>query len=118
MAHLREKVPVDFSDDERWYKYFTKKSLFTAAIGVGILVLITSIFSKMGSALFGVIIGVFVGGGFFASTVLKYPGQDTLNDAGETIDVIIYRRIFRALKGRIFVNFHNNRDDATGKETK
>jgi len=118
MAHLREKVPVDFSDDERWYKYFTKKSLLTAAIGIGILVLMTSVFSKIGSALFGVIMGIFVGGGFFACTVIKYPGQDSLNDTGETIDVVIYRRITRMLKGRIFVNFHDNDDVAAGKEAK
>lgn len=111
MAHLREKVPAEFSDDERWYKYFTKKSLLALILSCGIAAGIIVLFTKVNLTLVGVVLGVALGAALFSVTILKPVKTDVLSATGATMDVVGIRVLARRLKGRVFVKMNDNTND-------
>ena len=111
MAHLHEKVPAEFSDDERWYRIFTKKSLATMIVGCAIAAGVIAVFTSFGLLPLGIVLGGALGVSFFCVTVLKLPGKDVLSGSGCTMDVIALRIFTRKRQGRIYMNLHDESGD-------
>ena len=103
MANLQEKVPGEFSDDERWYRFFTKKSLMTLCGCIAFAFILSRLFSLVNMMALGLIIGVAIGGAVFASTVVKWPEEDPVHGSGNTLAFKAYKYLSVKRNGRIFV---------------
>lgn len=109
MANLREEVPEEFrSDDERWYRYFTKKSIAVLAGGIGVTFLLYKMFSAFHCGLVGFFIGATIAIGALFITVFKWPVADTLSGGGLTLARIIYNTICNKRHGRTFVKINES----------
>ena len=105
MANLREEVPMEFADDERWYKYFTKKTLIVLMAAVMFTYLLTVILGLIHLQALGLIIGILVGGTVFAVFNIKLPNTDVLHGGGSTLDVLIARILARRRNGCIMTAY-------------
>ena len=101
MANLREEVPMEFADDERWYKYFTKKTLIVLMAAVMFTYLLTVILGLIHLQALGLIIGISV----FAVFNIKLPNTDVLHGGGSTLDVLIARILARRRNGCIMTAY-------------
>ena len=103
MAGLRETVPSEFADDERWYKYFTKKSLFTLVAGAAFAYVMTALFRMVGLTIVGFIIGAIVAGAAFLAVVVRWPVEDTIHGGGASLDVLLFRVIARKRERTVLI---------------
>lgn len=101
---LREEVPREFSDDERWYRFFTRKSIVVLlTMGVVSLILV-KIFGFIGFHTAGVYISLILSGIVMLAVMLPIPEGDVIHGSGCTCDVILFRMFVRMRKktGRIY----------------
>ncbi len=110
MANLREEVPAEFADDERWYKYFTKKTLVVLMVAVFFTYLLMMLFGLIHLQAVGLIIGGLIGGLVFVAYNIKLPNTDVLHGGGSTLDVLIARILARRKNGRIMVRYQESID--------
>lgn len=106
MANLREQVPGEFTDDERWYRFFTLKTLIAFAIGTALDFLLTVLFSKIGAAAFGLVLGTLLLFVIVSFVSVRWPMTDTVRGGGKTLSelsvALFAHRKNRALYVRIF----------------
>lgn len=103
MANLQEKVPGEFSDDERWYRFFTKKSLLTLCGCIAFAFVLSRLFAFIGLMAVGLIAGTVIGGIVFAMTVITWPVEDPVHGSGNTLAFKAYKYLSVKKNGRIFV---------------
>lgn len=109
MANLREEVPQEFrADDERWYKYFTNKSLIVLLAGIAFTFILYKAFNIFHLGIVGLLIGAVIAVGAFFITVFKWPLVDTMNGGGLTLARIIYNTICCKKHGRVYVKLHGS----------
>ena len=105
-------IPSEFTDEDKWFRYFTKKSLLALAISgmiaYGIIML--------GKLLGGLIPAIIVGGLFVAivtgCTMLPYPDTEYLKGGGMTLDVLFIRRIIRRSNKKLYVKGYSQWKDS------
>lgn len=85
MANLKEKVPGEFTDDERWYRFFTLKTLIAFAAGALIDFALTLLFAKVNAAAFGFVLGTMILIAIVSFVAVKWPMVDTLHGGGKTL---------------------------------
>lgn len=103
MADLREEVPREFSDDERWYRYFTRKSIFALLI-MGVLSMgIIKFFNFIGLQLIGIYVALILTCVVMAAIMLPIPEGDCLHGSGCTCDIILMRLYVRHKKQYIYI---------------
>lgn len=108
MANLREEVPAEFSDDERWYKYFTKKTLVVLLIAILFTYVLTVLFGLIHLPALGLFIGIIIGSTVFIAFNVKLPISDTLHGGGTTLDVLFVRIMVRRKTGKIMVRYNEH----------
>lgn len=96
-------IPSEFSNESKWLKFFTLKTLVCFVISVMIMILLgifTQTFgSKVPGLIFGAIIVVFV----MCITNIRVPETEYLKGGGQTIDVILIRKYLRKKNRCIYV---------------
>lgn len=104
MAKLTYSIPSEFSDEDRWFKYFTKRDLgvlvTTGAFTVLLFKLTDSLFGK---PLIGLIIGVIIVLISMACSMVKLPDTLWLKGGCQPIATILLRRLIRRKKRVIYV---------------
>lgn len=110
MANLREEVPAEFTDDERWYKYFTKKSLIIMIILLFYLYAVISFFGMFRLAAVGVIIWALTALPVFLCFCMKIPADDPIHGGGAELDEILLRILAVRLHGRIYCDMAAGED--------
>ena len=110
MANLREEVPAEFADDERWYKYFTKKTLVVLMVAVLFTYVLMALFGLIHLRAVGLIVGVLIGGLVFIAYNIKLPSTDVLHGGGCTLDVLFARILARRKNGAIMVRYQESID--------
>lgn len=100
---LRHEIPSKFTDEDRWFKYFTKKTLRFIMVGCLILVLLYKIFSLFGLAVIGVVFGVVITIALAAISMIPVPENQFLRGGGLTLDIILIRRFIRRGNKVIYV---------------
>lgn len=103
MSELREEVPREFSDDERWYRYFTRKSIMVL-LCMGVLSLIIIKFcSLIGVQIVGIYLALVLTTVAMVAVMLPIPEGDVLHGSGCTCDVILLRMYIRKKKARLYL---------------
>lgn len=100
---LRHEIPSEFTDEDRWFKYFTKKTLAFIMAGCLIMVFLYKVFALFGGALIGVVLGIVITIALAAISMIPVPENQFLRGGGLTLDVIIIRRFIRKGKRVIYV---------------
>lgn len=92
-------IPAEFSNDAQWYKYFTLKTLICFVASGIFMVLLGNLTLLLGSRVPGLILGFINLAFVMFITNFKIPETEYLKGAGQTVDVILYRKYLR-LKAR------------------
>jgi hypothetical protein len=108
MAKLTYSIPSEFSDEDRWFKFFTKKD-------VGVLVVtgaLTIFLYKTTGTLFGKpFIGLLVGGIIMAISLFlsmaKLPDTMYMAGGGQTIASILLKKLLRKKNKMVYVKGYN-----------
>lgn len=96
-------IPEEFSDEDRWFKFFTKKQAIMIVAAIGIMVMLVKIFDGAGLAFIGVIFGGLLVIAITVIAMLKLPETNYLRGGGQTLDVILFKRFIRKRNRRIYV---------------
>jgi len=110
---LRHDIPAEFTDEDRWFKFFTKKSLVYIAFGCFITFLLYRLFSNFGYALTGVAIGLFITAVLAFISMFELPGTAYLSGGGLTLDILLKRLYIRKRSKVIYIKGYKG-----GKTTK
>lgn len=103
VADLREEVPREFSDDERWYRFFTRKSILVLLL-MGVISLMTvKFFIWVGMRVLGIYISLALTGIVMLLVMLPVPEGDILHGSGCTCDIILLRLLIHRKKNRIYM---------------
>lgn len=102
---LREEVPREFSDDERWYRFFTTKMIVVLLVGAGFTFLMYRLFSLFNAGVVALIVFGLLTLIALALVAIKVPrdGAFAMYGQGTLLSTLLYRVIVRRKKGRIYV---------------
>lgn len=103
VSDLREEVPREFSDDERWYRFFTRKSILVLLIMGVLSLLIVKFFVWIGLRMAGIYISMVLTGVVMLVVMLPVPEGDILHGSGCTCDIILLRLFIRKRNGKIYM---------------
>lgn len=105
---LRHEIPSEFTDEDRWFKYFTKKTLAFIMVGCVITCLLFKLCSFFGGAIIGVVLGLVITVALGAVSMIPVPENQFLRGGGLTYDVIIIRRFIRRKNKVVYVKGYEN----------
>ena len=100
---LKHEIPSEFTDEDKWLKYFSKKSVFVLCITGMIAFLFYQFTSLFGIPLLGIIIGGCVMAIGVAPTMLPRSEMEYLKGGGQTWDLIFLKWLIRKSKKVIYV---------------
>ena len=103
MADLREEVPREFSDDERWYRFFSRKAILVLLIMGVVDLAIVKFFTLIHLQTAGIFISIILTAVVMAAVMLPIPEGDVLHGSGSTCDVILFRLYVRQKSSKIYV---------------
>lgn len=99
---LHHDIPSEFTDDGRWFHFFTKKGIIFVAVGLVIMYGLYKVTVPFGFTLAGVIVGLVIT--ILLGFVSMFPSpSDYIHGSGITIDVLILRRFIRWANRCIYV---------------
>ena len=111
MAGLRAERPPEFSNDERWFKIFTTKSLIVFLIMSLIGYLIARFFILFGLTPIGIMAALLLVTMSMVVVMVPLPGKDVLNGSGMTLDVMLFQMLVRKKRACIYVKMCQTGDD-------
>ena len=96
MAELGSyQIPKEFKDEDKWFKYFTKKQLIVVGSALGASTLIMSFFYGIGMFPVGLSISEVVLILSVTSSFIRIPNERYLIGGGYHIAVIVWRFIVK-----------------------
>ena len=104
MDAFTDDIPSEFTDEDKWFKFFTKPMLLVIAIGAVITVIVANIFKLF----FGVIIPFLIIG-FIATAVvvvmmmIPAPSSNVMRGGGESIMDVQLKKRYRKKSRCIWV---------------
>lgn len=100
---LRHQIPSEFTDEDRWFKFFTKTTLKYLIAGLVITYLLFKLFGLIGFSLIGVTIGLVITIGLVFIASYPIPETQYIKGANLTIVRILKRRLIRYFNRCIYV---------------
>lgn len=110
MAGLRVERPPEFSDDERWWGFFTRKSLLVALVSVGVSIVLTKFLGTFELTVLGIIISMFIVVVSIGLVIIPVPGNDVLHGSKLKLDIMIFYLTVRKKKACIYCKRHEPMD--------
>lgn len=100
---LVHEIPQEFTDEDKWFVFFTKKNLAFALPGVIITFINFKVFGFFGKSLVGVVIGLIITAILVAISKVPMPESEYLKGGGLTFDQLLVRRYIRKKNKKIYV---------------
>lgn len=112
MAKFRYSVPSEFSDEDKWFTYFTKRDLgVLITTGAFTILLYKLSGSLLGKPFVGLIIGGFIMLISVSCSMIKLPDTMFLTGGSQTILNILLKRFIRRKKKVIYVKGYSEWED-------
>lgn len=92
---LVHEIPSEFNDEDKWFKWFTKRSMLYIVAGLGSTYLLYRLFMLIHHPFIGIIIGAIITVTLGAISMIPIPEGNYLKGSGQTVDVILIRRWIR-----------------------
>lgn len=107
MAFGTYRVPREFKDEDRWFRFFTKTQLLIVGVGVAICAIVFIIFSLIGLFIPALIISVIVLCIAGLLAFLPMPNNKYLYGGGYPVHVIAKRLMNKMFinKKRLYIKF-------------
>ena len=113
MAYGTYRVPREFKDEDRWFRFFTKTQLLIMGIGVGICAIFFLIFSIFGLFIPALILSVIVLSLAGLLAFLPMPDNKYMFGGGYPVYVIALRLFNKKIiaKKIIYTKFEESEDE-------
>lgn len=96
-------IPSEFNDEDKWLKYFSKKSMVIICIMLGNLYALYRMLALVHLELVGVILGVLLGTLVVLFSMLPVPSENYLKGAGQTYDILLLKILYRRRRKVIYI---------------
>lgn len=107
---MKFPIPLEFSDEDKYFKYFTKKNILALLLSGIVCYCIAKLSAALlGTMLPGLIVGLLMVLVIVGVTMLPIPETEYMKGAGLTLDVIIIRRIIRRTSRVIYIKGYSNK---------
>lgn len=109
MSQFRKSIPSEFSDEDKYFRFFTKPDLAVIALTGAFTVLLfklTELF--FGKPFIGLIIGVLIMGASLFCSMMRVPESLNFTGGGQKIATILIRRIIRRTSKKIYVKGYDD----------
>ena len=99
-------------DEEKWLKFFTKKSLIGCVIGAIPGYLVFALVGTFAPAWVGGILWLIIEAAFFAVTTLKLSVEDNRNSGGgQYLYMVLLMKVFHKFNREVYVKMNRNEED-------
>ena len=103
----RYEIPQGLTDEIKWFKYFSIRSLIVL-IAVGALgIPITMILGRLGITIYVIVFWIFFTITITLMTMIKIPNTNWLNGGGEYIDQYLMKRLIRKRQRCLYIKGYN-----------
>ena len=96
-------IPSEFTDEDRWFKFFTKKQLAVVLLNIVWTIALGKLFKLFGIMPVGIAIGVIQTLVVTALAMFRLPESNYLRGGGQIIGVVLLKRMYRRLFACIYV---------------
>ena len=100
---LKHEIPSEFTDEDKWLKYFSKKSILALCITGAVAFLFYQVGKFLGAGLVGIAFGALIMAAGVAPTMIPRSETEYLKGGGITYDVIAIRWLIRKSKKIIYI---------------
>lgn len=104
-------IPSEFTDEDKYFKFFTKKDLAVIIITGAFTFLLFKIAGHFGRPLVGLIIGIIIMILSIGCSMIKKPSSEYLTGGGQVIMILILRRLIRRKKKVIYIKGYDDLED-------
>lgn len=92
---LRYEIPQGFSDEIKWFKFFSMRSLIVLIAVSTPGVFLIRLVSGLGITLYMIVFWVILAGVVTSLTMFRIPSSSWLTGGGEYIDQVLIKRLIR-----------------------
>ncbi len=107
---LTYEIPQGFTDEIRWFRFFSLRSLLVMICIAAPGILFIRFFSSFGGTLFLIIFWFFVVASVTGLTMIKMPGSQWLGGGGEYLDQILMKRLIRSHKKCLYIKGYKQQE--------
>ena len=104
-------IPAEFTDEDKWFRFFYKKNLAVFCAGAAFTYLLWKVLDLGGLGIAGLIAGGMVTTAITAVTMLPIPESSYLKGGGQTLDIILIRRLIRRKSAVIYIRGYGRDGD-------
>lgn len=113
MNPLAAKVPGEFTDEDKWFRFFYKKNLVVLVIGLFFAWFLWKAMSWLDLGVVGIAVGLAVAAIMTGLTMLPVPDLGNMRGAGQTLDLLLIKKWIRKKNHMIYVRgYGKDRHDA------
>ena len=111
------KVPDPLKDEDKWFKFFTKKQLLYIVSSIAVGALLFVFFKKIGLEIIGIVLGLMVIIVVALFAMISMPPERYLSGGGYSLEQLTMRLLHKRLKGHhIYVKNYWAGKQKTGRE--
>lgn len=101
------EIPQGLTDEIKWYKYFTLRSLIVGICVGGLGVPIIKCLSGLGITIYLIVVWILLTMAITFLTMYRIPSTNWLNGGGEYIDQYLLKRLIRRKKHCLYIKGYN-----------
>ena len=103
----RYEIPQGLTDESRWYKYFSLRSLIICLCVAGVGLLIGNLIKGLGITIYFIVFWVVLTILITALTLVKIPNSNWLRGGGEYVDQFLLKIFIRNQKRCLYIKVYN-----------
>ena len=100
---MTEEIPSEFTDEEKWFKFFPKTAFIALGVGTLFTLLLANLLKGAGLFMATVITGAIPTIICVALIMIPKPDTEWLKGGGQSYSTLIIKRLLRRMKRCIYV---------------
>lgn len=109
------ELPSGFKDEEKWLKFFSKRTFKILGVTFGTAVILYNFFKLFGVAYIGAIIGGILIVTFVAPSMIPLPADDYMKGGGQTVDRWVFKVLYHKIKMAVYVKYYSSAADVVAE---
>lgn len=103
----RYEIPQGLTDEIKWFKYFSLRTLIIAVIVAAIGIPIIMLLDRFGITVYLIVFWAFITIVIALSTMVRIPNTNWMNGGGEYIDQVFIKRMIRKRNRCLYIKGYN-----------
>lgn len=103
VGNMTEEIPSEFTDDEKWFKFFPKTAFLFLVVAIFFILLFANLLKGFGLFVPTIIVGAIPTLIIVALMMIKCPESEYLKGGGQTYWTLFVKKFLRRMKAVLYV---------------